>query len=411
MRVVVAQLGARMHYAVPRILHRVDALEMFHTDLCAKKGVAVIARLFPANRRPLALQRVASRVPEGVPPRRIRVYSSLGILYAYRLRKAVGRSERIRTYLWAGETFCKRVRSHGFGEADTVFGFNTAALEILAGARDQGLRTVVEQTIAPSMIEDRLLEAERERFPEWAEKDDSVSLVGLRERLAIREAYEWDLADVILCGSDFVRTGVEASGGPVGRCVVVPYGVELPTALDRVGPHRPLRVLVVGAVGLRKGSPYVLAAARRLGPSVVVRMVGPVTVEGEALGTIPSNVIIEGPVPRSSMGGYFQWADVFLLPSICEGSATATYEALGWGLPVICTPNTGSVVRDGVDGFIVPVCDPDSIAERLNHLRVEEGLWSWMSGNARRRAGEFTLDRYAQRLVEALATPGEACGE
>ncbi len=37
-RVVVSQLGARMDYAVPRILNAHGALEHFYTDICATKG-------------------------------------------------------------------------------------------------------------------------------------------------------------------------------------------------------------------------------------------------------------------------------------------------------------------------------------------------------------------------------------
>src|SRR5262249_11308352 len=103
----------------------------------------------------------------------------------------------------------------------------------------------------------------------------------------------------------------------------------------------------------------------------------------------------------SQMALPYAWADVFLLPSVCEGSATVTYEALAAGLPVVCTPNTGSVVRDGVDGFIVPVGDVDAIVERLERL-ADPSLRAEFSVRARGRAAEFTLDAYRRRLLAAL---------
>ena len=63
---------------------------------------------------------------------------------------------------------------------------------------------------------------------------------------------------------------------------------------------------------------------------------------------------LAGPVPRSVVAEHYAWADVFLLPSVCEGSATATYEAIASGIPVICTPNAGSVIEDGRQGFRSP---------------------------------------------------------
>ena len=102
------------------------------------------------------------------------------------------------------------------------------------------------------------------------------------------------------------------------------------------------------------------------------------------------------------MAEHFQWADVFLLPSLCEGSATVTYEALGHGLPVICTPNTGSVVRDGMEGFIVPVRDAAAIAERIERLAIDVELRTQMAANAKARAAEFTVAEYGRRLLSVL---------
>jgi glycosyltransferase involved in cell wall biosynthesis len=56
---------------------------------------------------------------------------------------------------------------------------------------------------------------------------------------------------------------------------------------------------------------------------------------------------------------------VFFLPSICEGSAMVTYEALNWKLPIITTNNAGYVVRNGVDGFLVPIRTSEYIADKL----------------------------------------------
>src|SRR5476651_1578591 len=97
--------------------------------------------------------------------------------------------------------------------------------------------------------------------------------------------------------------------------------------------HGPLRVLTVGAVGLHKGSPYVLAAARQLRHGATFRMVGQIKGRPAAVAQLRVAVELCGPVPRSEMLAHFQWADVFLLPSLCEGSATVAYEALACGLP------------------------------------------------------------------------------
>jgi glycosyltransferase involved in cell wall biosynthesis len=106
------------------------------------------------------------------------------------------------------------------------------------------------------------------------------------------------------------------------------------------------------------------------------------------------------------MAEHYAWADVFLLPSICEGSATVCYEALAAGVPVITTENAGSVVRDGVDGFIVPIRDAEAVVERLEMLYRDRELLESMSRGAFARAREFTVEKYGERLLEAI---GAAC--
>ena len=61
-------------------------------------------------------------------------------------------------------------------------------------------------------------------------------------------------------------------------------------------------------------------------------------------------------------------ADVFVFPSLFEGSAVVTYEALACGLPSIVTPSAGSVVRDGIEGFLVPESNVLALAERMEQL-------------------------------------------
>jgi len=131
-------------------------------------------------------------------------------------------------------------------------------------------------------------------------------------------------------------------------------------------------------------------------------MVGAIQVLPEAERQLREQVQLTGAIPRDEVAAQYDWADVFLLPSLCEGSATSTYEAMFQGLPVICTPQTGSVVRDGVDGFIVPARDGAAIAEKLSLLTDQPGLLAELSENARQRSADFTLEKYGERLIAAF---------
>lgn len=406
--VKVVQLGARRHYAVPRILHAAGMLDMLYVDTCAAKGIPwLLGRILPGLRTG-PLRRLLDRVPEDIPASRIRAFDSFGLQFFVRQRFERNPADEARTFVWAGRKLCEHaIRSFDEGPgsassgADVYYGYHGSALELLRYARERGKTGIVDQCIAPYRIARELIRDESERHPEWAVTAESGE-AGVR--YADREEEEWREASLVLCGSEFVRDGVIARGGPVDRLAVVAYGTDPQfAAARRPRPQGgPLRVLTVGEVGVRKGSPYVLEAAKQMGARAVFRMVGAIGVGPRIERDLREHVELTGVVPRSEVLDHYAWADVLLLPSLCEGSAGATYEALAAGLPVITTTHTGSLVRDGEDGFLVPIRDAESIVERLGRLIEAPELHRQLSRGAEARLEEVTIPGYADRLIARL---------
>ncbi len=405
-RVVVTQLGARMHYGVPRLFQAAGLLEHLYTDICAVKGWPRLLRLVPSGVLPGGIRGLQGRVPIGIPPRQITAFTQFGYEYASRRRRARSATETTAVHLWASDRFSELILTRGFGTASLVYGFNAASEGLLKGAKESGLAGVVEQTIAPRSAELRLMNEEAEAFPEWGERlvDENAGA------FVTREQREWTLADRILVASQFVKEEIAAAGGPVDKCRVVPYGVDpmrFAEAHRLDGSRRGrgvLRVLFVGGVGLRKGVHHLLAALGRLeGAPIHGRIVGALQVDRSVLNAaLPQNVELVGNVPRTAIHEEYMRADVFCFPSLCEGSATVVYEALAAGLPVVTTPNAGSIVRDGVEGFIVPIRDADAIADRLERLATDRALLATMSEAARDRSAFGSLEAYGKRLLIAL---------
>lgn len=399
--VVVSQRGARMHYAVARIFAQSGELERLYTDICAARGWPALLRHLPPRLLPAAARRLAGRIPEGVPPHLIGSFPWLGLSSVLRAMLDASRAAETAIALDAGCRFSAGVVRRGFGGARGFYGISGECLEQLHAAREQGLWTAVEQIIAPRAVVDRLVHAEFTRFPDWEPEAACDPSSG---DYAAREMAEWAASDIVVCPSSFVRDGIAEVGGPVEKCVIVPYGIDARFRLPPREPRRdrPLRVLTVGAVGLRKGSPYVLAAARQLAGAAEFRMIGPCPVAAPRRAELAEALDLRGAVPRAEIVDHYAWADVFLLPSVCEGSATVTYEALAAGLPVIATPNAGSVVRHGIDGFIVGPGDVDAICTALLRLARDRDLLAGMSQQARRSSTDYDLAGYGRRLRTAL---------
>jgi glycosyltransferase involved in cell wall biosynthesis len=362
-------------------------------------------RILPDRALPSSLRRLKDRIPEDVPLQAIRSFPIFGLEYAR--RRARSNLQLVaQAHLWAGKGLCRRVLEHGLGEAGGVYALSSAALELLQHAREHGLRAVLEQPSAPMRIEGTLIEEERRKFPKWEYGQPEEST---RQSLVDREALEWEAAQTIVVPSEFVARSIGCANGPTQKCVLVPYGFEgWRQFAPRTHRRDVLRVLAVGSVRLQKGVQYLFEAAMLLPDRFRFRAVGDVAISEAAIARIGPRICLEGVVPRLSMKSYYEWADVFVFPSICDGFGLVLIEALAAGLPVVTTSNTGVAIRDGVEGFVVPICDGPAIADRLRRLDEDRDLLRRMSAAALVRAQEFTLEKYAERLVNKLCHRGSS---
>ena len=187
------------------------------------------------------------------------------------------------------------------------------------------------------------------------------------------------------------------------------------TAFSRRGQPDPdeFNVIFAGQIGLRKGVPYLLEAFARLShPRKRLRMVGAMQAEMRPLlSRLPlEHVEFVGAVPRSQLATYCSTSHVLVLPSIEEGLALVQGEAMACGCPVIATPNSGSedLFTDGKEGFIVPVRDPQAIADRMQQLADNQHLQQQMRAAALQRVQHLGgWKDYGDRWVRLL---DEVCG-
>jgi len=404
--IAVAQLGARMHYAVPRILSGAGYLDRLYTDISINHGFSQAVKYLPSSINLGFLSKLRGRDVSGVPFDKVSVSELIGYWYAYKLREARTEQDRLAAYIWAEERFSKSVLNQGIIESEAIYAFNGASLHIFREAKQKGIKCFLEQTIAPKRIENEIL-------------SDAAKIQGyshdthhkLMSKFIDIEEEEWCLADKILCASDFVKDGLIKCGVNPNKCSVVSYGVTLDKFEILEKNHsveadsRPLTVLFVGAVGLRKGIWTLLEAMSSLMDlNITCRIIGTITTDKSTLFKMcPPNTQIIGAVPRSAIPGELMNADIFCLPSLCEGSATVIYEALAAGIPVVTTYNSGSLVRDGVEGKIVPHSDAKALAEAIRDIAEDKSYLERLSINAKNRSVEGSLESYAKRLLAELS--------
>ena len=401
MTVAVVMDGARRYYDVARALARAGQLGHVYADWYARPGSPerVLARMV-SKARPVLGRRLAERVAADLPPERVLRNPTLALwLAANRGRYPIVEDY----YAWCSDRSAAWIRREGFGAATGLYGYiRNVHPRLFRQARRAGLRTVGEQMIAPAAVEFAEAERQAAAWPGWEDAPGS----GAFTRLDRFERATWAEADCVVAPSEYVRAGLIGQGVPHERVRLVPYPAEIGPfqPVDRRGRPGPVVVGFVGQVNLRKNAPLLFEVARRFDPREVrFVVVGKSTLKPEVVAAHRGQVELIGSVPRSEVAGHLAAFDLFLFPSVCEGSAAVVIEAMATGLPVLTTPNAGSPVVDGADGFVLAPHDAAAFVERIAELVADPERRHAMGQSARARVAGLTLDRYGQDLVAAFA--------
>ncbi len=287
-----------------------------------------------------------------------------------------------------------------------VIGMPFASRHTFAWARAHGVTTFFNHVNCNLHTENDAFETEARTSP----RDESPAILSERwpAELVRHADQEVGLAHYVLVPSSFVRDDLVARGSDPRKLIVLPYGVDtrLFHPAHREASTRPLRLLYVGQVGYRKGLRYVFEAVRLANPRPErLTLVGPVVNDSPILDQAPPATSQVGLISHSELNAYYATSDVFVLPSLADAFGLVVLEAMAAGLPVIVTRETGAaeIVRDGVEGFVVPSRDARAIADRLNILSQDGQLRQRMGQAARQRAETYSWTRFETQFLEAIA--------
>ena len=249
---------------------------------------------------------------------------------------------------------------------DAVIGISGSSLSTGAWLQREGGVFVCDRGSTHQRFQQELVEDEYARWGVERPVSD--------ERDTVREETIYAQADAITVASSFVARSFVEMGVPASKVHVIPYGVRLAGvgALSEP-PAGEFHVLFAGGAGLRKGVPYLLQAFAALRhPKKTLRIAGYVRPDlRDVLHRLPQEQVeFLGPVSGGRLAELMSSSDVLVLPSIEDGFGMVMAEAMARGCPVISSTNTGGndLYSDGVEGFIVPIRDPQAITERMQWM-------------------------------------------
>jgi glycosyltransferase involved in cell wall biosynthesis len=351
--------------------------------------------------------------PEGLPLGLIReagVAADFGAALVGRLG-ALPRSVRAklsRRLSFTAELGVARVAGHAARRADVVVASYGTGIEAFRQLRRGGGRAVLHYPAAHNRFQRRLMAEDAAVRPEYARALPDFDAVPAVYEQRLDE--ECDIADRILVGSSFARDSFIVEGYDPRKVIAIPYGVDgtrfSPVERDR--RHLGFRVLFVGNLGQRKGLGYLFEAYELFRkPDSELRLVGIRGPGFDVYDRYRSSYQFTPHVPQAQLADIYRSADVFVFPSLAEGMGLVVLEAMASGLPVITTRHGPSdLIEDQVDGLLIPIRDPHAIAAQLERLYRDPELRAELGRNARRKALEFSWDRYARKAADAVLGVG-----
>jgi glycosyltransferase involved in cell wall biosynthesis len=175
----------------------------------------------------------------------------------------------------------------------------------------------------------------------------------------------------------------------------------------------PFQILCVGRLAPVKGQHVLIAAAGALvreGHDILLRFAGDGPDRTELLRDVDvrglsHNVFFAGNVDQDTLRGLYRQCDALALPSFGEGLPVVLMEAMAMEIPCIATWVAGvpELIRDGVDGLLVPPADAESLARAILRLKSDPALRLRIGQEARRRVLDgYDVSRNTERLAEVF---------
>ena len=243
----------------------------------------------------------------------------------------------------------------------------------------------------------------------------SVSIVSITHHLSPRDLiarhdlwgillrkFDWLVTGVffrsvneIIAVSESTKRDIMATGIPSSKVEIIPDGVDRIPQINVSRKGSMSRVLFVGHCSPIKGIKYLLEAIWLLKISnIALDLVGDLesNIEYTArlkemtrIWGISDKIIFHGFVPRERIINFYTEADIFVLPSLWEGFGIVLLEAMAFELPVVAT-KVGAIpelVKDGVNGLLVPPANSRALAEAIAALIQNPGLRKKLGKNGR----------------------------
>jgi glycosyltransferase involved in cell wall biosynthesis len=261
----------------------------------------------------------------------------------------------------------KRIKE---SKSKIFIGWSGMSLQSIRVAKAAGMITIVERGSSHIQFQNRILTQEYGRYGiDFYTHPDVINT----------ELKEYEEADYISVPSLFVKRTFLEKGIRESKIFLNPYGANTDFTDSRIQqeekPGKLFKILYLGALSVRKGLPYLFEALNSINIPLdlyEVTFIGKIDREFNSYckSYRKDNWNFLGHIDHNDLPEYIRSADVGVIPSIEDGFGLVIPQIMACRVPVITTTNAGGsdLIRDGENGFVVPIRDSRLIAQRIELL-------------------------------------------
>jgi glycosyltransferase involved in cell wall biosynthesis len=400
-KLICVHIGARAHYLLPKALQSQDNLEALITDTwVSSKLLRTLLSNFPVR----IIKSFSSRYSPLLPSKKVYSFSwrfffaEIFIRFKY---KDTWQQILKRNFLFehiAAKIFKRLSSQHD------VLGISYTSLNIFQIAKGREQKTVLFQ-IDPGYKEEQivadLLEKNKDKFATtWKRAPESYWADWKKE---------CGLSDVIMVNSEWSKDALMGEGIDERKIKILPLPFPLESKhfqyekkyTEVFNQERPLKLLFLGTLTLRKGIHLVIEAASKLIEyPIEFILVGHNELNASVL-ELP-NVQYKGVVSRSETDILYQSADAFLFPTFSDGFGLTQLEALSWNVPVIASKYCGRVVIKDFNGIILPECNSEELITAILMCLKNPAYLKQLSLNGIKTVEKFTVEEFARGIANLV---------
>ena len=232
---------------------------------------------------------------------------------------------------------------------------------------------------------------------------------GITQQSTEEELERLALSDYIYTCSPMMTASYLDIGISQSKLLKTSYGLSNSAILGdlipkhHVNPYKPTFIFV-GSIGVRKGVHLLLEYWTKAKLNAKLKLVGSIE---DALKPLVTQYLADDSIEHipftSDLPSIYKSADVFILPSLEEGSPLVTYMALGAGLPVIVSPmGGGGIIEDGENGFVIAPHDESKWVESMRLMAESQELREKLSAHSKTKALNYVWDVVGGKRLRSL---------